>query len=86
MIVLNYTVRSDDVYGYQKYQEPTKDVHIFTAATAYDCAENRQTYILVFNGYLWYGGDLDHNLHNPNQIRHNGKKLWDNPFDAAHGL
>lgn len=86
MIVLNYTVRSADVYGYQKSQEPTKDIPIVTAATAYDCAENEQTYILVFNEYLWYGGDLDHSLHNPNQIRHNGIELCDNPFDATHRL
>ena len=71
MIVLNYTVCSADIYGYEKSQEPTKDIPIVTAATVYDCAENGQTNILVFNEYSWYGGDLDHSLHNPNQSRHN---------------
>ena len=66
MIVLNYTVRSADVYDYQKSQGPTKDVPIISAATAYDCADTNETYILVFNEYLWFRGQLDHSLYNTN--------------------
>ena len=70
----------------KKSQGPTKDVPIISAATAYDCADTNETYILVFNEYLWFGGQLNHSLHNPNQIRHNGHGFWDNPYDIARGL
>ena len=61
-----------------------KDVPIVTAATAYTCANTGQTYILVFNEFLWYGTQMDHSLINPNQICVYGIPLWDNPFDPAH--
>ena len=74
------------MYGYQKSQGPTKDAPIVSAATTHDCADTNETDILVINEYLWLGGQLDHSLHNPNQIRHNGHGFWDNPYDTARGL
>ena len=53
---------------------------------SWDCAATGEIFILVFNEYLRYGGDLDHSLHNPNQIRNNGLGFWDNPYDDAHEL
>jgi hypothetical protein len=35
---------------------------------------------------LYYGEKLDHLLINPNQIRHYGIPLWDNPYDVTHNL
>jgi hypothetical protein len=38
-----------------------------------------QTYILVLNEALWMGKSLDHSLINPNQLRHFGTKVQDDP-------
>ena len=58
-----------------------KDVPIVTTATAYTCPNTGQTYILVFNEFLWYSTQMEHSLINPNQVRAYGIPLWDNPFD-----
>ena len=39
-----------------------------------------QTYILIFHESLWMGDSLDHTLFNPNQLRHFGTKVQDNPM------
>ena len=33
------------------------------------------------NKVLFFGNDLDHTLINPNQLRHNGFQVFDNPYD-----
>ncbi len=33
------------------------------------------------NEILFFGNDLDHTLINPNQLRHNGFQVFDNPYD-----
>ena len=62
------------------------NVPIVTGATAWTDTTDNQTYILIFNEALYYGLKLDHSLLNPNQIRHNGIDLWDNPFDKSKKL
>ena len=42
-----------------------------------------ETYILVFNEGLCMGYKMDHNLVNPNRMRHFGIKVQDNPYDDA---
>ena len=49
------------------------------AATAYQSVYTGQIYILIFNEALWMGDQLDHTLINPNQLRHHGIKVQDNP-------
>ena len=80
-IVLAYTSRVADVYAYDSSIEPTEAVPIVTGATAFDDPRTGMTYILVFNESLYYGRKLSHSLINPNQIRHYGIDVWDNPFD-----
>lgn len=85
-IVLSYTNRTADVFPYDSSYQPITNVPIVTGATAWDCPSTGSTYILVIHEGLYYGSTLDHSLINPNQIRHNGIDLWDNPFDPAHCL
>ena len=40
-----------------------------------------ETVVLLFHESLFHGNKLDHSLMNPNQIRHYGISVWDNPFD-----
>ena len=39
------------------------------------------TYILIVNEALYFGNDMDHSLINPNQNRHFGIPVSDNPYD-----
>ena len=84
MIPLHFTMRSADVSGFSTELGIMKDIPIVTACTAYTSKITGQTYILVFNEFLWYGSQMDHSLINPNQIRAYNIPLWDNPFDPAH--
>ena len=81
-VVLEYT----NVYSFNNKDPPSPNVPIVTGATAWTDPFSEQTYILVLNEALYYGSKLDHSLIDPNQIRHFGIPLWDNPFDSAHKI
>jgi uncharacterized membrane protein YgcG len=82
-VVMQYTSRFADVYPYDSSYQPIKDVPIVSAATAWTNPETDQTFILVFNETLYYGTSLPHTLWNPNQLRHNGVEVNDNPYDTS---
>lgn len=77
-VPLHYTERSCDVQPYSDDYEPMKNVQIVTAATGYTSATG-MNYILVFPEAL-YIPSLEHSLFNPNQLRHFGTRVNDNPF------
>ena len=85
-MVLEYTLRTADVYTYDPSITPIKDVPIVTGATAWDHPTTNETFIIIINEALYYGDKLDHSLINPNQIRSFGIDFWDNPFDKERGL
>ena len=85
-VVLEYTIRTADVYAYDKSIKPIEGVPIVTGATAWDHPVTNETFIIVINEALYYGNKLDHSLINPNQIRAYGLDFWDNPFDKQRGL
>ena len=80
-IILEFTNRYADVYPYDKSYGPAKNIPIVTGATAWTDPLSNETYILVFNESLYYGTSLPHSLINPNQVRHHGINVQDNPFD-----
>ena len=80
-VVLSYTSRVTDVYGYSPELGAIKNIPIVTGATAVDNPTTGETIILVVNEALWYGNRLDHSLLNPNQLRHYGCVVHDNPYD-----
>ena len=79
--ILNYTGRECDVSPYTDSYEAIKNVPIVTGATAWTSQTTGETYILVINDSLWMGDVLDNSLLNPNQLRHHGVKVQDNPYD-----
>ena len=79
-ILINYTGQVCDVSPYSDDYAPVSDVPIVKAATAWQSPHTGQTYILIFNEALWMGDSLDHTLVNPNQLRHYGTELQDNPM------
>jgi hypothetical protein len=82
-IVLQYTSRECDVSPYSDSYEPIRNVPIVKGATAITSNTTGETLILVFNEAIWMGDHLDHSLLNPNQLRHYGIVVQDNPFDKT---
>jgi hypothetical protein len=79
-IALNFTDRTCGVQPYLDTYDPIPDVPIVTAATGYT-SSNGLNYILVVPEAL-YMPTLDHSLFNPNQLRHFGSMVQDNPYDS----
>ena len=69
-----------DVSGFHSDFDSIKDIPVGTVATAYR-AESGTVYVLIIHEALFFGMSMDHSLINPNQIRHNGTPVCDNPFD-----
>ena len=81
--ILEYSGRVCDVYPYSQEYSAIKDIPIVRGATAVQCQETGETYILIINEGLWYGDKLDHSLVNPNQLRHFGVEVCDNPYSRT---
>ncbi len=79
-VAMNFTDRSCSVQPYSEDYEPVADVPIVTAATGYT-SKNGLNYILVLPEAL-YMPTMNHSLFNPNQLRHFGTIVQDNPYDA----
>jgi hypothetical protein len=79
-IILQYTNRECDVAPYSDSYEPICNVPIVTGATAVTSSETGETIILVFHEAIWMGNRLEHSLLNPNQMRHHGITVQDNPY------
>lgn len=82
-IVLEFTGRECDVSPYTDAYDSIKNVPIVQAATAWTSEETGETVILVFNEALWMGDQMEHSLINPNQLRHFGIQVQDNPYALA---
>ena len=83
---MQITNRTADVFPYNDNYQPVTNVPIVSGATAYDDVTSGQTIILIINEALYYGKKLNHSLLNPNQIRHNGFDVQDNPYDKEYEL
>lgn len=78
-VILTYSGKECDVSPYREDYETIKNVPIVTAATAWQSPITGQTYILVFNEAIWMGDHMNHTLLNPNQLRHYGVRVQDDP-------
>ena len=81
-IILGYTGRECEVSPYTDQYESIKGVPIVRGATGYTDPKTGERYILVFNEALWMGDQLKHSLFNPNQLRHFGCLVEDNPYSG----
>ena len=61
------------------------DMPIVTGATAVDL-ENGLMVILIFGQSLWFGDRMDKSIINPNQCRHYGIPVYDDPTDKYHEI
>ena len=78
--VIHFTERCCDVSPYTNAYEQIKSAKIACAGTAWTLPALGDTYILVFNEGLWMRYQMDHILVKPNQIRHFGIMVQDNPY------
>ena len=78
-VVLQDTGRTVTVQGFDGSIGSMKNVPIVTAAVAYDCHSTYKTYVLIFHEAL-YVPELEPNLINPYQLRHQGIVVNDVPL------
>ena len=83
--LLSTTGQCCDVHGFHATFDSIKDVPVSRSATAY-VDKRGDTYILICNEVLHFGPDMQHSLINPNQIRHFGLPVSDNPYDESKRL
>ena len=79
--IMNFTEQICDVMSYSDDYRPKEGVPICQVATGYTSI-NGQRSILVFNEALWMP-ELEASLMNPNQLRHYGIEVQDNPYHPS---
>jgi hypothetical protein len=80
--LIHYTGQECTVSGFHTKLGAMNKIPIATIATAWSDEHTGQGFILIMHEVLFFGNDLDHSLINPNQIRHNGFQLFDNPYET----
>ena len=66
--ILQFTGQECSVQPYSETYSPIDNVPIVNVATAYQCQDTGQTYILILNKCLWMGDTMNHSLINQNQL------------------
>jgi hypothetical protein len=79
-VPLHFTQQVVDVSPYSEDYSPMKDVPIATVATLWTHPDTSEQFVLVVNEAIYFGDRLDHSLANPNQMRHFGVQVQDNPY------
>ena len=80
-MVLSFTGEQCDVTPYTNDYQPITNVQVVNAVTAFTDESTGVTSILHFNQVLWYGNRMKMSLINPNQLRHFGIAVSDDPTD-----
>ena len=78
---LYFTGQQCDVQGFHQGLTPIQNIPVDTVATAWADPTTGRGYILIRNEVLYFGHEVDHTLINPNQLRHYGNKVHNNPYD-----
>ena len=76
-----YTGQKCEVQGFHDDFVPVPDVPIATVATAWSDPLTGRGYILIIHEALYFGSSMNHSLINPNQLRHYGVIVHDNPYE-----
>jgi Reverse transcriptase (RNA-dependent DNA polymerase) len=82
-MILEFTGEQCDVTPYTSDYQPITNVAVVNAVTAFTDASTGVTVILRFNQVLWYGKRMKMSLINPNQLRHFGIAVSDDPTDKT---
>ena len=76
-----YTGQQCAVQGFHDDFAPVPNVPVATVATTWSDPLTGKGYILIIHETLYFGNTLDHSLINPNQLRHYGIIVHDNPYE-----
>jgi hypothetical protein len=76
-----YTGQQCEVQGFHDDFAPVPDVPIATVATTWSDPLTGRGYILIIHEALYFGSGMNHSLINPNQLRHYGVIVHDNPYE-----
>jgi hypothetical protein len=82
-IKLRETGRECSLSPYTDYYQAIESVPIVQAATSWTSSKTGETFILVFNEGLWMADHVSNSLINPNQLRHYGVIVQDNPYSGS---
>ena len=80
---LFFTGHHCEVHGFHDDFTPLPNVPIATVATMWNDPITGQGFILILHETLYFGKNMDHSLINPNQLRHHGLTVHDNPYDPS---
>ena len=79
-LLIHDTQRRCSVMSYNAKYDPIPDVKAISGATVYTHPDSNLTYIFWIHEVLYFGTTMEHSLLNPNQLRHNGVLIQDNPY------
>jgi hypothetical protein len=79
-----FTGQRCEVHGFHDEFEPLADVPVATVATLWTDPLTGRGYVLIIHETLYFGSKMDHSLINPNQLRHYGIVVHDNPYERDH--
>jgi hypothetical protein len=82
-VKMSDTGRECSVSPYTDFYQSINSVPIVQAGTAWTSQSTGETYILVCNEGLWMADHVDNSLVNPNQLRHYGIIVQDNPYSSS---
>lgn len=77
--ILSYTGKECDIAPYNNDYKPISNIPIVTATTSWQSKSTGQVYIIVLEEVLWMGDLMKTTLINPNQSRHFGIVVQDDP-------
>ena len=80
---LEFTGKRCDVTPYTNNYQPITNVPVVNAVTVFTDESSGETAILHFNQVLWDGKRMKMSLINPNQLRHYGMTVSDDPTDST---
>ena len=82
MALIALTGEVCDVSPFSDRYEATPNVPLATCATVVTHPETGEERLLIFHQMLWFGTDMPVSLIQPNQLRANGIKVYDDPTDT----
>jgi hypothetical protein len=77
-----FTGQQCEVQGFYNDFMPVPDVPIATVATTWSDPLTGKGYIFIMHEVLYFGNKMDHSLINPNQLRHYGVVVHNNPYET----
>ena len=85
-IPMAFTGMTCDVNGFHGSMDAMREIPVATVGTLWVHPITGEKFILVFHEALYFGDSMDHTLINPNQIRHFGFDVEDNPYRQRMGI